>query len=129
EVGRIPARALKLKARRRKLLPVLLFAARRALGERLLARLLQVSFLVPASCALVFVNRHMRIISLIQNGISSSMSSNLPAGFFAAAGFAAPSPPAAGARSPRASRAPSRGSPDPALEPSICITSPRISVA
>ncbi|MND03780.1 hypothetical protein D3C83_237650 [compost metagenome] len=52
------------------------------------------------------------------------MSSNLPAGFFAAGRAGASlrgSPGSAGAVA-------ARGSPDPAREPSICITSPRISV-
>src|SRR5262249_22062163 len=125
EVSRIPAGAFQLKAGRRNLLLILLLAARGAFGERLFAHLLQMLFLVPAGRALVFVNRHVRIISLIQNGISSSMSSTLPAGFFAPAGLDAPSAPAVALARSRGSP---RGSPAPAREPSICMTSPRISV-
>jgi hypothetical protein len=51
------------------------------------------------------------------------MSSNLPAGFFAAGGVAGPFP------GPSARDALSaRGSPPPSRRPSICITSPRTSV-
>src|SRR5439155_16334005 len=64
-----------------------------------------------------------------QNGISSSMSSNLPAGFFAA-GLASAAFPSAALPSVAVALAPypagSRGSPEPARGPSICMTSPRI---
>src|SRR5882762_1458214 len=146
EVRGVPAGAFQLKAGRAEQLQEGRFAAGRALGERRLRGLLQELFLVATLLAAVFVDRHGQnpwtaIISLIlggkagnqaasrdslQNGISSSMSSNLPAGFLAAglASAALPSVALASTRWP----AGSRGSPEPARGPSICMTSPRISV-
>src|SRR5882762_4301935 len=146
EVRGVPAGAFQLEAGRAEQLLKRRFAAGRALGERRLRGLHQKLFLVPTLRTAVFVDRHGQnpwtaIISLIlggkagnqaasrdslQNGMSSSMSSNLPAGFFAAglASAALPSTALASARWP----AGSRGSPEPARGPSICMTSPRISV-
>src|SRR5882724_4162606 len=142
EVRGVPAGAFQLEAGRAEQLLEGRFAAGRALAERRLRSLLQELFLVATLLAAVFVDRHGQnpwtaIISLIlggkagnqaasrdslQNGISSSMSSNLPAGFLAAglASAALPSVALASTRWP----AGSRGSPEPAREPSICITSP-----
>src|SRR6267378_3048417 len=146
EVRGVPAGAFQLEAGRAEQLLKRRFAAGRALGERRLRGLLQELFLVATLLAAVFVDRHGQnpwtaIISLIlggkagnqaasrdslQNGISSSMSSNLPAGFLAA-GLASAALPSVALASTRW-LAGSRGSPEPAREPSICITSPRISV-
>src|SRR5438093_1340186 len=65
EIGRVPAAALELKARRAHQLLERRLVADRALRERRLAALLQELFLVAAGLATVFVNRHAAIISLI----------------------------------------------------------------
>src|SRR5256885_7553599 len=62
EIGRVPAAALELKARRAHQLLERRLVADRALRERRLAALLQELFLVAAGLATVFVNPHAAVI-------------------------------------------------------------------
>ncbi len=61
EVGRSPAAALELEARGGELLAEGLLAALGALGERLVAHLLEILLLKAAGGALISVDRHVEV--------------------------------------------------------------------